>query len=116
MPPNRFSRHRFAAASLDPEDGMLALSEPESYGYRDFPDNRRHLVALGDTWWTIAGSYFAGLPRPAGFWWAICHFQPVPVVDPTIALEPGTVVVVPSIRTLQERILNDRRVGEDVPP
>jgi hypothetical protein len=39
-------------------------------------------------------------------------FQPEPVVDPTLALETGSVVVVPSTRVLTEVILGESRRRE----
>jgi hypothetical protein len=108
MPPNRFSRHRFCTAAPD-EEGRLFLDDRPVYGYRDLPDNRQHVVREGDTLWGLADLYFASMPRAAGFWWAIADFQPDPVHDPTIALTVGTTVVIPSLRTLQQEILNDAR-------
>lgn len=108
MPPNRLSRHRFSVGTADADDAMF-LTERPVYGYRELPDNRQHLVVEGDTLFTLAGRYFAGMPRPAGFWWAIADFQPTPVQDPTLTLRVGSVVVIPSLRTLQMEILNERR-------
>ncbi len=111
MPPNRFSRHRFETAQTD-ADGKLYLSERTHFPFRDLPDNRHHVVRQGDSWWTLAATYFAGLPRPAGLWWAVADYQPTPCVDPTIALVPGTLVVVPSMRTVEEELFNERRRSE----
>lgn len=108
MPPNRHSRHRFASGVLD-DDGHMQLTDREPFLYRDLPDNVQHVVKDGETWFTLAGRFYAGLPRPAGFWWAIADFQPEPVHDPTIGIAPGTVVVIPSRRTLQQEILNEAR-------
>lgn len=110
MPPNRFSRHRFSLAFKDDaEDTHLYLSEAVPYAYRDLPDNIQHNVKEGDTLFNLAGRYYVGMPRPAGFWWAIAQFQPDPILDPTVKLSPGSVVVVPSLATLQNEILNERR-------
>jgi hypothetical protein len=92
----------------DPEDAMFLTDRPV-YGYRELPDNRQHPVVQGDTLYRLAGAYFAGMPRPAGYWWAIGDFQPAPIHDPTIRLPIGSIIVVPSLRTLQVEILNDRR-------
>lgn len=108
MPPNRFSRHRFSLGFLD-DDEHLFLSEAVPYAYRDLPDNRQHVVVTGDTLYNLAGRYFAGMPRPSAFWWVIAQFQPDPILDPTVALVEGVVVVVPSLATLQNEVLNERR-------
>lgn len=107
-PPTRFSRHRFTLGVHDPE-GRSFLTERTPYGYRGLPDNRQHVVQEGDTLHSLAALYFAGVERPAGLWWAVADYQPEPVVDPTLALVPGSVVVVPSLQTLQTRILNEAR-------
>lgn len=108
MPPNRVSRHRFSLGILD-EDEKLFLTERVPYGYRELTDNRQHTVAEGDTLFNLAGRYFVGIPRPAGLWWVIADFQPDPILDPTIQLTVGSIVVIPSIRTVQQDILNERR-------
>ena len=108
MPPNRFSRHRFSLGFPDDAE-RLFLSEAVPYAYRDLPDNIQHSVKEGDTLFNLAGRYYASMPRGAGFWWAIAQFQPNPIIDPTVRLTPGSVVVVPSLATLQNEILNERR-------
>lgn len=111
MPPRAGSRHSFSLGVLN-EDGRRLLTEREPYRYRDLPDNREHRVVGGDTLWGLAGLYFAPLPRACGFWWAIADFQPDPLVDPTLLLEPGRRVVVPSTRVLTDVILGESRRRE----
>ena len=115
MPPNRYSRHRFTTSAADPLDGNLALSEREAFTYRELSDNRVHPIVDGDTLHKLAGLYFAGLPRPSGLWWIIADFQPIPIYDPTIPLSTlaDKNLIIPSVRTVQELILTDRRAGED---
>jgi hypothetical protein len=48
------------------------------------------------------------LPRACGFWWAIADFQPDPILDPTLRLEPGRRLFIPSVRVLIDIILADR--------
>lgn len=107
-PPTRFSRHRFSLGVVD-ASGRAYLTDRTPYGYRDLPDNREHVVREGDTLWGLAALYFSGVERPAGLWWVIADFQPDPVVDPTVALVPGSIVVVPSLATLQTRVLAEAR-------
>lgn len=108
MAPRRFSRYSFSYAVQDAE-GDLVLYGEEPYRYRDFADNREHVVREGDTLFTLAGQYFAPLPRPAGLWWVIADFQPEPIHDPTLALAPGRVLIIPSLRTLAEEVFSERR-------
>lgn len=108
MPPNRFSRHRFTLGVKD-DDGNLFLTERVPFGYRERSDNKHHLVRTGDTLYSLAGRYFSAFERAAGLWWVIADFQPDPIHDPTLALEVGRVLVIPSLRTVQEEIFNERR-------
>lgn len=96
---------------LDPE-GRRLLTEREPFRFREFPDNWQHRVVEGDTLWGLAGLYFAPLPRACGFWWAIADFQPDPIVDPTLGLELGRVLVIPSTRVLSDVILGGARRRE----
>ena len=111
MPPRLYSRHIFSEGLLD-DDERLFLTDRSPYGYRSFPDNRTHLVKEGDTLYNLAHHYFRPLPRPAGLWWVLADFQPQPVHDPTLMLQPGTVLVVPSVRTVREEILGEKRRRE----
>lgn len=108
--PDRLSRYRFSSAQADAA-GRLFLDDPRPFRFQNLADNRRHLVAEGDTLWGLAARYFAPIPRPAGLWWVIAHFNGVH--DPTVALTPGSVLTVPSLRTVQELIFNERRRREE---
>lgn len=110
MPPGSSSRYLFTSGVV--ETGGTFLSERVPFRYRDLSDNRVHIAKAGDTWDSLAGEYFAGLPRASGFWWAIAEFQPAPVVDPTLQIQPGTRVIIPSTRVLTTVILGERRRRE----
>lgn len=107
MPPNRFSRHRFTTATL--VEGEQALDDRVPFGYREFDDNVMHQVQTGDTIFGLAGRYFPNLPRGCGLWWVIADFQPEPIHDPTLQLADGSLLVIPSERTVEELILNEAR-------
>ena len=111
MPPRRYSRYTYAEASAD-ESGALLLDDPEPFEFVQLDDTRQHVVQHGDTLYTLAGRYFAPLPRACGLWWILADFQPEKIVDPTIALDVGRVLYVPSLRTVQDRIFNERRRTE----
>jgi hypothetical protein len=106
MPPHVGSRYSFCDAFTD-ERGRLYLADREPYGYVAHPDNREHTVVLGDTLFSLAGQYFAPLPRACGYWWAIADYQLEPIVDPTLQLT-GTLAI-PSLRVLTDIILADPR-------
>jgi hypothetical protein len=50
--------------------------------------------------------------RACGFWWAIADFQPDPILDPTLELEPGRQLVIMSLRVLTDVILGEARRRE----
>jgi len=106
--PRTGSRHSFTLGVRDAA-GRLFLTEREPYGYQEHADNRLHVVAQGETLFTLAGRYFAPLPRACGFWWVLADFQPNPVIDPTLELEPGRRLQVPSLRILTDVILGEQR-------
>lgn len=94
------------------DDQTIALTDREPLRFRELAGNRRHEVVEGDTLWHLAGRYFLPLPRACGYWWVIADFQPEPIVDPTLALELGRVLVIPSVRTLTDTILSEARRAE----
>lgn len=108
MAPRTGSRHSFTLGLRD-ELGGLFLTEREPYGFHEHTDTREHVVAQGDTLFDLAGRYFAGLPRACGFWWVIADFQPDPIVDPTLELEAGRRLFVPSLRVLTDVVLGEQR-------
>ena len=111
MPPQSGSRLGFCLGVLD-DEGRRFLTEREPYRYRVFTDNRIHRVVGGETLFDLAGRYFAPLPRACGFWWAIADFQPDPILDPTLALDEGTTLAIPSTRVLTDVILAEARRRE----
>ena len=108
MPPRKFSRHTFTTGIVDEYANNL-LTDRRPYTFRSLGDNVQHVVKEGETLFTIAGQEFFPMPRPAGLWWIIADFQPIPIHDPTLKLTPGRVLFVPSLRTVQEDILSERR-------
>jgi hypothetical protein len=108
MPPRRFSRHSFA---LGVQDGAerLHLTDRELFRFRKLDDNRTHTVAEGETLYSIAAAKFSNFPRPAGLFWVVADFQPIPIQDPTVMPEAGTVLIVPSERTVSDLIFNESR-------
>ena len=105
MPPLVNSRYMFCEALRDAA-GNLYLTERTPYRFQDVSDNRFHTVMLGETFHQLAEQYFPSIPDAASLWWIIPDFQPTPIHDPTLALVPGTVLVIPSERLVQEEIFN----------
>lgn len=102
MPPRAGSRYTFSLGVTN-DAGRAALTDREPFRFRALPDTREHVVVQGDTLWHLAGRYFAPLPRACGFWWVIADFNEV--VDPTLALEVGARLFIPSVRVLTDVIL-----------
>ena len=111
MPPNIGSRYTFCSGVRD-EAGILHLTDREPYRYHAHADNRVHTVTEGDSLFTLAGRYFAPLPRACGFWWVIADYQPQPILDPTLTLVPGIRIHIPSLRVLTDVILGESRRRE----
>ena len=108
MAPFAGSRHSFCLGVRD-EAGRLFLTEGEPYRFREHTDTRVHIVAQGDTLFDLAGRYFAALPRGCGFWWVIADFQPDPIIDPTLELDSGRRLFIPSLRVLTDVIRSEQR-------
>ena len=102
------SRYTFCTAVQD-DAGRWQLTEREPFGFVAFPDNRVHTVVQGDTLFALAGRYFAPLPRACGYWWVIADYQEDGPIDPTIELEVGRILSIPSLRTLTDVILGESR-------
>lgn len=110
MPPRTNSRHLFTTAQTRTGDERLFLSDRTPFRYIDLEDNRVHTVREGDTLHRLAALYFVQLGElpfisAANLWWVIADFQPVPIHDPTVQLVKGEKLVIPSVRTVSERIL-----------
>lgn len=108
MPPRFYSRHTFTNASKDDSD-RLVLSEREPFRFKAYADTRTHVVKEGDTLHSLSARYFASFKRPAGLWWVIADFQPTPIFDPTIALVPNDILLIPSERVVNEHIFSEER-------
>ena len=108
MAPRLNSRFQFTSGIKDADDRMF-LTERTRFTYQDFNDNMQHVVREGDTLFLLAARYFQGFPRPAGLWWIIADFQPDPIFDPTIQLEAGRVLIIPSMRTVHEEVFSEKQ-------
>jgi len=99
------SRYRFCTV-LGGNGATSYLDEREPFRFRDEPDNRFHTARDGDTWWGLAWKFFAGFPNKALLWWLLCEFQPEAVVDPTIRIEAGRIVAIPSERLIRTQVFS----------
>lgn len=104
------SRYRFCEVLQ--ENGAVFLGPTLVFGFVDLADTIRHRVVEGETLRGIAARYYRPKARPEQFWWAIADFQPEPIRDPFLPLDGERALLVPSLRTLEERILVQARVNE----
>ena len=105
MPPYSGSRHLFTQGHYD-EDGSFYLSDRVVKGYEPHAGVTRYTVKTADTLWSIAALRYMDIGLPALLFWIIADFQPVPIVDPTIKLKEGTVLLLPSKRWVRERLFD----------
>jgi len=95
---------QFAEAVVD-ADGCTWLTSVNPYRYRHFDDNEQYPVKDGDTLQRIAWKKYGD----AMLYWVIADFQPEPIHDPTLVLEAGSILILPSKRTVFEEILSESR-------
>ena len=128
MPPGIFSRHLYTIG-ISPDDAdliipglndvwpgrsnVLHLTGREPFTYRDLADNILHDVVQGDSVWSIAAKHYRQFDRPSDLWWIIADFQPIPIIDPSIELVVGSLIVVPSTRTIREEVFSESRANGD---
>jgi hypothetical protein len=105
----RDSRFTLTVARTD-EAGRLytAPHAPLGAPARETQGTVEHVAVEGDTWFNLAGRYFADHPRGCGLYWVLCDYQDPPVLDPTLRITPGTIVRVPPAATVRA-IFDERR-------
>lgn len=108
MAVRRLSRYQFSTLRLDSQ-GRTFLTERHPYRFTDLPDTIQYTVGEGDTLRGLATKYYGALPRPERLWEVIADFQPDPIHDSTLKLDPGRLLYIPSLRTVTEVIYNERR-------
>jgi hypothetical protein len=104
----QLSRYQWSSVDTD-EAGRRYFGERPVFGFRDLPDNRLHVVKQGERLWHLGHMYFPGVPKNGALYWAIADFQPEPVLDATLDLNVGSIIVVPSIATLNAIFSSSRR-------
>lgn len=99
----------FAAEEYTAWNGTILLSEAVPFRYVERDDNIVHQAVEGDSWFTLAEMYYWMLShRAAGLYWIGCDFQPEPVVDPTLAIQGGKTIILPSASVVRSEILGLR--------
>jgi hypothetical protein len=96
----------------------LFLTERTPFRYDDtLDDTIQHEIGENETLAAIAYLYYKTLKRPDGsrrdgwgpehLWWIICEFQPTPITDPTLALDVGRVLEIPSPAVVQRLVFGE---------
>ena len=75
----------------------IYIQSREPISYRSDGKNQMYVVRAGDTLEILASRFFNGFPTPARLWWLLAEYQPEPIFDPTLQLEPGLLLVIPSV-------------------
>lgn len=104
MPPHALSRFRFCSA-IEDEDNDLILTDPEPYTTAQ-RDDVVTTVNEGSSLTLLAYRQYGR----AELWWVVA--DRAGIYDPTLRMEPGTQIVMPSRRTVNEEILNESRRKE----
>lgn len=108
MPAVRLSRYEFAPVEED-DHGRTYLDVPDPLPRRVRSDDLRFVVGDSDNLWSVAWrAYEALLDReqdigPSRFFWVIGEINDI--VDGRAPIPAGTVLRIPSIRSLTEEIL-----------
>jgi hypothetical protein len=98
------SGSRYIQADLlrDTAERIHTGSRPR-YVFADIDDITMHVIEAGDTLHSLADLYYGSEnSNSATYWWLIADFQPEPIQDPTIALEPGDIILIPPISIVQD--------------
>jgi hypothetical protein len=78
----------------------MSLHDPFRYQERD--DNLTYTARRGDRLEHIATVFY----RDPQLFWVLADFQPNPILNPLLPLEPGRVIYGPSVEVLEREILN----------
>lgn len=109
MPPRANSRYLSAGIVSDNDipRARLFLGSRTSFQYRDRPDNTIYVVEPDDTLGSIAYKKYSSImgSMAATLYWVIAEYQPVPIVDATIALRPGQRLILPGVDFVRTEIL-----------
>jgi nucleoid-associated protein YgaU len=85
-------------------DGTIRLATREPTFFVDDSENSMYIVKLGDTLESIAAERLEGYPNAAQLYWIIGEFQTTPILDPTLQLKPGSILIIPSYAVVNEML------------
>lgn len=83
------------------------------FRYQKYLDTIEHSCLEGETLFALAGKYYHEyFTAPALLYWILADFQPEPIIDPTIVFSAGTVIHIPSAKTLNLYLFSPVREPE----
>lgn len=109
--PSTLSVYRFCQAYEAP-DGRKYLTDIQPFLFEEFADTREHVVVGEQRIEDVAAIHYQAYGEEAYLLaHVLAHFQPEPMLDPTVPLVAGSTVFVPSLRVIEERVFSeDRRI------
>jgi hypothetical protein len=100
-----FTDSRYQLAILQGKStGELYIGSRDRLFYANMSNIEPHIVEDGDTLWSLAARYYGGEDGEANLWWVIADFQPEPILDPTIALQAGSTILIPPFSYVQNAL------------
>jgi hypothetical protein len=92
-----------AADLLQTSEGNLRYALRKNLEYLGGEEDIPHEIIVGDTLHSLAARYYDGMGG-AELWWAIADYQPEPIIDPTVQLTPGDILLIPAPYIVQDFI------------
>jgi hypothetical protein len=115
VPPRVNSRYSLVVGVTRLSDGLTFLLDREPFRFADRADNRRVVVKGGDTLQSLAVEHFKPVAEAAELWWVIADYQPDPIEDPTLDLDEGRILFIPSVEYVLSQAFSDAsRDAEDI--
>lgn len=107
--PSTLSVYRFCQAYVSP-DGRSYLTDIQPFLFEEFADTTEHVVVGRQRLEDVAAIHYQTYGEEAYLLaHVLAYFQPVPIIDPTVLLTPGSTLFIPSQRTIEERIFSEDR-------
>jgi hypothetical protein len=101
------STYRHARA-IQFDDGRIIFRLPERIPFEDRDDSILHISNGRERLWDLAQLYYGSEVRDAiDLWEVIAQFQPEPIQDPSIPLQAGLSVLIPSLEYIEDVAFGD---------
>jgi len=98
------SRYALSELVYNETNGTIETSLRKHVYYMGETDDIVHSAKEGDTWHSLAAMYYIGIINPEQYWWIIADYQPNTTIDPTINIQPGDIIIIPSMQFVQSTL------------